>query len=62
MHTNPYREEVLAKLLADYKAELEGLTEDELRAHIQLQAKVSDMSDKQWAKLMKNYLGVHGTV
>jgi len=45
------REELTAALLADYKNELAGLSDNELLEHWKLQKGVKEMSPAQWAAI-----------
>lgn len=44
---------IVAKLIGDYRKELDMLSLAELRAHLQTQTYVSSMTDKQWRDAMR---------
>lgn len=50
--TKDHREEVIAKLLSDYKQEISQLTDDELFAHYRSAQVASQLSAEQWQQLL----------
>jgi hypothetical protein len=55
-YLDPWREELIVKMLADYKAELERLTPDEFRAHVLNITRMHNLTDDEWQALMAKYL------
>lgn len=48
-----HREEIIAKLLATYRDELNGLTDEELQFHLWAQKRMEKMTPQEWQEMMK---------
>lgn len=54
------RDELVAQIIAEYRAELQGLTDEELYQHWKLQREVAQLTDEEWMEIAKN--AKHGDV
>jgi len=53
--TNPYRDEWIAVLMAEYRRELESLSDAELQVHVDAVKHFQNMTDKEWAHLLRKH-------
>ncbi len=55
--SNPYREEIIAKMLFDYKNELNSLSDRELELHLKAMNDTLAITDKEWLELINKFMG-----
>jgi L-asparaginase/Glu-tRNA(Gln) amidotransferase subunit D len=51
-----YREEIESLMVAQYRAELTALTDEELQQHWQILKATAELTDEQWARIQGNSL------